>query len=148
MTREAPSHLKAGGARRIARALDRSMAIHTSHFCLEMHLVGEVHEIGKALQPHPWNRFPFTPMRKKLFSFRTWLFNRLMTSHAQRDGRDRRHRRIGSMTVTEQAIHLKFSGMKLVAEIYGLAILDREIGASRRVQSSQDAGCRPGQQEY
>lgn len=58
------------------------------HTVMKMHLVREIDEIRQALESDPLNRGLAFPMPQKFLHFGAFLFEILMTSHAQAEGRD------------------------------------------------------------
>jgi len=58
------------------------------HSVMEMHLMREIDEIRQALESDPLNWGLTFPIPQKFLHFEAFLFEILMTSHAQAQGRD------------------------------------------------------------
>ena len=144
MAGEAPTHFIGGGARSVPDIRHATMAIDTSESRSQVHFMREIHEIGQPLQPDPFNGFVLSPVVQHLLGFSGLPVQRSMATHAERDRRNRRDGRIGGMPMAKKTIDAEATGVKSMAEIDRLPILNGQVRAARRVQQTDDAGHHPG----
>jgi hypothetical protein len=63
---QTPSHFVRCCAWSVRHCIDHTMAIRATETRIEVHFMGEIHEIRKPLQSHPFNGSLLVPVGKEL----------------------------------------------------------------------------------
>ena len=96
------------------------MALLAVHAGADVARVIELDEIGKLVDALPADRLPPLLVAAELLDLRASGFDDPMAAHAQVDRRHGCHRRLISVGVTVEAVHLVSASVTPVAEKYGL----------------------------